>query len=88
MLSTTLDEMQRLNKKLNSSLLLESMLSIDWSKGSVTRYTQSKYIVGKHQVYRCWMQQGSSKIMLSSTQYEKLTGRGLNKDQIKRWEGV
>ena len=88
MLSTTLDEMQRLNKKLNSSLLLESMLSTDWSKGVITRFTQSKYIAGKQQVYKCWMQQGPSKIMLSSSQYEKLTGKRLNKDQIKRWERV
>ena len=84
MMSTKLDEMKRLSKKLDSSLLLQSMFDIDWDKGEPTRYAQTKYIAGEQQVYKSWIQQGDLKIMLSSSQYEKLSGKVLNKDQIKK----
>jgi hypothetical protein len=87
MLSTTLDEMQRLSNKLSRSMLLESMLNIDWGKGRVTRYSQSKWIGGDgvHRIYKSWLQQGDTKTMLTPEQYEKLSGNKLNQDQIKNW---
>tara|TARA_R110002124_G_scaffold23673_1_gene87482 strand:- start:613 stop:879 length:267 start_codon:yes stop_codon:yes gene_type:complete len=85
MLSTTLDEMQRLNKKLNGSLLLESMFNIDWSEGNPVRYSQTKHMGREQQTYKSWIQQGDKKTMLTHTQYEKLSGIKLNQDQIINW---
>ena len=71
--------------KLNRSLNLESMLDIDWSKGQATRYSQSQYIGRGQQVYKSWIQQGDYRTYLTATQYEKLTGNTLNREQLMEW---
>ena len=71
--------------KLKASLHLQTMFDIDWSNGVAKRYVQTKYIGGVQQVYKSWIQQGESKIDLSATQYEQLSGKKLNFQQLEHW---